>query len=746
MIVSASKTVCPRVRWAMLQRRVRFATGCALLLSSLLAGRTDAQTADVQTTPGQTSPAQTASPNVIVLLADDLGSKDIGCYGGPVKTPALDELAAKGIRFTNFYAAAPVCSTARASLLTGRHHLRTGVYTVIQDHIHDMHLRNSEVTIAEVLKAQGYDTAHVGKWHLGTPFRGMKKPWIDEHGFDHWFATDLNAAPSHRNPKNFWRNRKRVGELKGYACQLVVDEAIVWLDQKRDAEKPFFLNVWFHEPHAPLAAPDDVVTRYGALHDQAAIYSATIDNTDRAIARLIDKLKQTGALENTIIVYTSDHGSYRPERNGELRGVKGALTEGGIRTPGIVYWPKGIKGGQVEQTPASALDILPTLCGLLGIAKPDGVHLDGADLSSLLTGESSKFERQQPLTWHSPTSQPAVAIRDGEYSLLGWRKQEYPKDQVAIRLVMEQMRVIIERHLGRTLTQAELWQQCYNSPLKTSDWNRLRGEFVKLNTFQETWIPLIKSGSGGISRFELYDLSNDPGQKQNVADQFPAVANRLKQSVMAINADVLKSAPVPRLGAKAVTKAIPKAVQIHRLESKSRSVFDAFVYVNRIPIQPESDETQDDLAGRILGRLANQEGRVQLKLPPGMNRRTYEGFKIALESGMESHSGRCFTCHGLPALGAEPRDDDDADRAADDVAASSSKAAIAPAPSLRNRSYSRQRVWQLIQDETHTGIRVDEDDADLLHAFLQSLVDVPDAKFRELIVKATVFDVSGDLK
>ncbi|MEE2643150.1 MAG: sulfatase-like hydrolase/transferase, partial [Planctomycetota bacterium] len=262
-------------------------------------------------------------PNVVVLLADDLGWKDIGCYGGPVKTPSLDKLAAQGIRFTNFYSGAPVCSTARAALLTGRHHLRTGVYTVIQDHLHDMHLLKSEVTIAEHLKSKGYQTAHVGKWHLGTPFRGRKKPWIDEHGFDHWFATDLNAAPSHLNPGNFWRNRKRVGEIRGYSCQIVVDEAITWLDEKRTMENPFFLNIWFHEPHAPLAAPDEIVSQYGGLTDPAAIYSATIDNTDRAIGRLVKKLDSMGELENTIIVYMSDHGSYRQERNGELRNGKG---------------------------------------------------------------------------------------------------------------------------------------------------------------------------------------------------------------------------------------------------------------------------------------------------------------------------------------------------------------------------------------------------------------------------------------
>jgi arylsulfatase A len=665
------------------------------------------------------SHAQASRPNVVVLLADDLGCQDIGCYGGPVKTPSLDSLAASGVRFTDFHSGAPVCSPARATLLTGRHHLRTGVYTVIQDHIHNMHLRTSEVTIAEMLRANGYDTVHLGKWHLGTPFRGWKKPWIDEHGFDYWFATDLNAAPSHRNPSNFWRNRNRVGELKGYACQLVVDEAITWLEQERDAEKPFFLNIWFHEPHAPLAAPEMIVSQYGELTDPAAIYSGTIDNTDRAIARLLQKLDQIGSLDNTIIIYTSDHGSYRQERNGGLRGGKGSLMEGGIRTPGIVTWPKRIEGGRVEDTPAGAVDLLPTICGLVGIEKPRGVHLDGADLSPLLTGEPSTFNRGQPLTWHSPTSQPVVAIRDGKFSLVGWRKTEYPKDQEAIRAVMDEMRVILEKQHRRKLTQSELWHECYNSPLKTPDWNQLRSRFVVLNTFQEAWIPLIKAGSGGISRFELYDLSTDPGQKHNIADRFPEVTNRLKQTVLTINAKVLEEAPPwgPH-------KPQEKELRIHRLQSTRRSPFDAFVYVNRIPVELESDETQEDLAGRILGRLANQEGRILVKLPPGMKRPAYEGFKIALESGNELNAGRCFACHHLPDLG---------------------QAASKPLnPSLRNRSISNQQLRKLLRNETHGDIEIDDDDVGRLHAFLQTLTDVPDADFRNLILKATVLDTSGD--
>jgi arylsulfatase A len=482
-------------------------------------------------------------PNVVVLLADDLGSKDIGCDGGPVKTPALDGLAAKGVRFTDFHSGAAVCSPSRATLLTGRQHMRTGVYTVIQDHMHNMHLKKSEVTIAEVLQAQGYGTAHIGKWHLGTPFRGRDKPWIEEHGFDYWFATDLNAAPSHRNPENFWRNGKRVGELKGYACQLVVDEAIRWLEQIRDPKKPFFLNVWLHEPHAPLAAPDHIVSEYGDLNDPAAIYSGTIDNTDRAIARLLKKLEDAGSLENTILIYASDHGSYRPDRNGSLRGSKGSLFEGGIRTPGIFHWPKGIPGGRLERTPAGAVDLLPTICGLLGIDKPEGVRLDGADLSPLLTGKPDEFSRRQPLFWHAPTGQPNVAIRDGNFTLMGYRKLEMPKDQSAIRSVMEKIEALLEKELGRQLTSAELWNKAYNTDFKTPEGRRLRSEFVTLNTFQEAWIPLIKSGSGGFRKFELYDLSTDPNQKNDIADQFPDVAKRLKEQAIAINARVLEEAP-----------------------------------------------------------------------------------------------------------------------------------------------------------------------------------------------------------
>ena len=342
-----------------------------------------------------------------------------------------------------------------------------------------------EITLTEILKQAGYATAHVGKWHLGLPTKKWEKPTPDRHGFDYWFATWNNAAPSHKNPDNFIRNGEPVGKLTGYSCQLVVDEAIGWLKEKRDKEKPFFLNVWFHEPHAPIAAPEEVVESYGKLKDRAAIYSGTIDNTDRAIKRLLATLQEVAAPEDTLIIYASDNGSYRDDRTGGLRGRKGMNWEGGIRVPGIFHWPGTITPGVTLQEPAGVVDILPTVCGLLGMAKPQNRHLDGSDLTPLLTGKSSQFARHQPLFWHLQKSRPIVAMRDGRYSLVAEPDYE----------------------------------------LSTS------------NMFQEAWIPLIKAGT--YKEFKLFDLKTDPQQKHDLAADHPELVEQLKQKLLAINASIM---------------------------------------------------------------------------------------------------------------------------------------------------------------------------------------------------------------
>lgn len=424
-------------------------------------------------------------PNLVVLLADDLGYADIGCYGGPVKTPALDALAKGGTRFEQFYSGCAVCSPSRATLLTGRHHIRTGVYSWIHDAGQKSHLLEREVTLAEILKESGYATAHVGKWHLGLPSDKYDKPTPDQHGFDHWFATWNNAEPSHRNPETFIRNGEPVGKLEGYSCQLVVDEAIDWLQSRNEEEAPFFLNVWFHEPHAPIAAPDEIVGEYGKLKDKAAVYSGTIDNTDRAIKRLIEELHEIDDPENTLIIYASDNGSYRDDRTGGLRGRKGMNWEGGIRVPGIFHWPGHIRADFVSNEPAGIVDILPTVCDLVGVEAPDGVHLDGTSLAGVLS-DGATLSRSQPMFWHLQKARPIVAMRAGDYSLVA-----DPDYELSIT-----------------------------------------------NMFNESWIPAIKTG--GYTNFQLFDLKNDPEQNTNIADENPELFSKLKKQLLEINASIMK--------------------------------------------------------------------------------------------------------------------------------------------------------------------------------------------------------------
>jgi arylsulfatase A len=428
--------------------------------------------------------AQT-QPNVVILLADDLGYKDVGCYGGPVQTPAIDQLAKDGVRFTDFYSGCAVCSPSRATLLTGRHHIRTGVYSWIHDEGQNSHLLLSERTIAEILKDRGYSTAHIGKWHLGLPTKNRSKPTPSHHGFDYWFTTWNNASPSHKNPNNFIRNGQAVGPLEGYSCQLVADEAIDWLDNHRHPKAPFFLNLWFHEPHAPIAAPDEIVSTYGELKDKAAIYSGTIDNTDRAISRIVEKLQTMGVRENTLIIYASDNGSYRDDRVGNLRGKKGSNWDGGIRVPGIFSWPALIPKNRVEKQPAGLVDVLPTLCGLLNLELPQDRMIDGSDLSSLLRGKPDSFKRHQPMFWHLQKSRPIVAMRDGDFSLVANPDYEIPTT----------------------------------------------------NMFQERWIPKVKNR--GYKDFQLFDLSNDPGQMENIASDNPELLKKLKAKLLEINQSIM---------------------------------------------------------------------------------------------------------------------------------------------------------------------------------------------------------------
>lgn len=382
-------------------------------------------------------------PNFVVILTDDLGWGDIGIHGHPhIRTPTIDRLAAEGIRFTSCYAAAAVCSPSRAGLLTGRDPNRAGIFEWIAnapaDWIakersrHLVHLRANEITLPRVLQQAGYATALSGKWHCNSRFNDPAQPQPGDAGFDHWFATQNNAAPSHRNPVNFVRNGEPVGPLEGYACQIVAREAIDWLEhhQQRDPAQPFFLYVAFHEPHEPVVSPPDLVAHHRphARNRDEAEYFANVENMDRALGELLHTLDRLNLAENTIVFFTSDNGPEGTFRYpaaarsygsaGPLRGSKVWTTEGGVRVPGILRWPARVPAGQVSDEPVSSLDLFPTFAALAGATIPHGLALDGTDIQSVLAGDA--IQRARPLFWvyFNAANDQRVALRDGPWKLL----------------------------------------------------------------------------------------------------------------------------------------------------------------------------------------------------------------------------------------------------------------------------------------------------------------------------------------
>jgi arylsulfatase A len=362
-------------------------------------------------------------PNILLVLADDLGYGDLGCFGAKdIRTPNLDRFAAQGIRFTSCYAGHANCSPSRTALMTGRTPTRVGIRNWIpQDS--PVHVRRSEITVASLLKRAGYATCHSGKWHMCGEFNRPTQPQPDDHGFDHWFSTQNNALPSHRNPDNFVRNGKPAGKLEGFSAHLVVDEATRWLTDGRDAAKPFFLYVCFHEPHEPIASDAKYTKLYPSDDPSYSAHHGNISQTDDAFGRLMRVLDERGLRDNTLVLFTSDNGpaitAQHPHGSaGPLRDKKGSLFEGGIRVPGILRWPGRTKPGSVSDEPICGVDFLPTVCAITGIEPPRDRALDGASVLPVLDG--NPVTRTTPLYWHfnRAAGAPKVALRVGDWKVL----------------------------------------------------------------------------------------------------------------------------------------------------------------------------------------------------------------------------------------------------------------------------------------------------------------------------------------
>lgn len=377
------------------------------------------------------------SPNVVLILADDLGWGDLGCYGHPViKTPNLDRLAREGVRLTSCYSAGANCSPSRAGLMTGRTPYRVGMHNQIPM-LSPMHLRAEEITIATLLRRAGYSTCHVGKWHLNGMFNLPGQPQPSDHGFDHWFSTQNNCLPNHINPYNFVRDGIPIGPQAGYASKLVVDEATRWLREGRDQTKPFFLYMCLHEPHEPIASDP----RYASLYDfpgdpSRVAHHGNITQMDAACGRLLAALDELKLSSNTLVWFTSDNGPERTKWHntgsaGPLREYKGNMYEGGIRVPGIIRWPGRVKPGIEIAEPVIGTDFLPTVCAAAEIDPPRDRTIDGQSVLSLLTG--GEFHRTRPLYWqfNFTHTEPCLALRQGDWKIIA-RLSERPQRNASI--------------------------------------------------------------------------------------------------------------------------------------------------------------------------------------------------------------------------------------------------------------------------------------------------------------------------
>lgn len=477
---------------------------------SLLAGYA-CNTGNQQNTSNKTDSTDQQPPNVIIFLADDLGYNDLSCYreaNAPqadqppsCQTPNLDKLAQQGMRFTDFYCGAAVSSPSRSALITGRNKTRVGIYNWIPPNS-PMHLRKEEVTIAEILKQVDYKTGHFGKWHLTS--EGMGQPIPNDQGFDYSFFAYNNARPSHKDPINYFKNGEPVGELKGYACQLVVDEAINWLKTNKTDNQPFYINVWFNEPHEKVAAPDSLKQR----HQYREAYYGAIENMDNAAGRLLTFIEEQGWDNNTIIIFSSDNGSEKSCSNDPLRGEKCFNYEGGLRVPFIIRYPGQVPANQINTTPGGFVDVLPTLAEFTNTKLPEGRTIDGISLAQLMTDKTDKIERKHPLFFYRYFHEPICMLRDGDWCLLGYQDTT-------------------EMAYAEDLDQGQLAK--FKPDAGEPSWSQWG--------FQESHMEAIPEQDP--VHFELYNLREDKEQHNNLADKHPDRMESMKQQMLSLRKEMI---------------------------------------------------------------------------------------------------------------------------------------------------------------------------------------------------------------
>jgi arylsulfatase A len=360
-----------------------------------------------QPTAGAPTPApDLGPPNVVLILADDLGWGDLGSYGNTlIKTPNIDRLAAEGVRFTSFYVPAPICAPSRAGLMTGRFPGRTGIRWNPPDR-----LNPNEIVVAHVLRARGYATGMVGKWHLG---------WVSEdmpihHGFDFYYG-----IPAGEDQADFVLGDQptRDGVGPDQLARRYTQEALKFIAANKD--RRFFVYLAHRDPHLPNYPAADFSGR-----SAAGSYGDTIEQLDATVADLMKGLNDLGLDQNTLVLFMSDNGPVIPPKGpgsaGPFSGSKGSCEEGGVRVPGIARWPARIRAGRVVSEPMSTLDLFPTLVTLTGAVLPSR-HYDGQDVSRLLTGEVDRIggpgvDGGREIAFFGPSG--AAGLRSGRWKYL----------------------------------------------------------------------------------------------------------------------------------------------------------------------------------------------------------------------------------------------------------------------------------------------------------------------------------------
>lgn len=402
-------------------------------------------------------------PSVIVIVADDLGYGELGCYGQRrIETPNIDRLAADGIRFTQFYSGQAVCAPSRCALLTGKHMGHAAIRdngnppergrpNVEEDYFPGQHpLPDKEVTLAELLKARGYSTAVVGKWGLGNE-ASVGHPL--QQGFDRFFGYLCQVHAHNHYPRFLWSDRTKISypenrdpaRASNYSQDRIAEEALSFIRENRD--RPFFLYLTPAIPHLAIQAPPEAVAQYvGKIPEEEhkhtgsypphptprAGYAAMVSYLDKDVGRIRSLLDELGLTESTLIFFTSDNGPTHGrvggadseffESNGPLRGLKGSLWEGGIRVPMIVSWPDKLAAGATNDHVATFWDLLPTICEATGASPPQGI--DGLSFYPALVGAEQK--RHDHLYWEFPSYGGQQAVRMGKWKAIRRNLQERP--------------------------------------------------------------------------------------------------------------------------------------------------------------------------------------------------------------------------------------------------------------------------------------------------------------------------------